>query len=165
MKKAFLIIAPLSIFILSCTTETQQKDKENIELISKYVKAVETMDFKAMDEYLADDYVGYGPSFGDTIYKTQAIKNWKYNVENLYKSLHYNRAKIAPVTISEGDNMGEWVGFWSELKIVYRDSSEVTIWANSDYLVENGKIKRSFTFYNEADALRQLGYKMVPAED
>jgi hypothetical protein len=37
----------------------------------------------------------------------------------------------------------------------------VNIWANTNYLIENGKIIRSITFYNEADALRQLGYKIV----
>jgi ketosteroid isomerase-like protein len=163
MKKIFFIIISLPILFLSCTSGTQQQDKENVELITKYVKAVESKDFKAMEEFLADDYIGLGPSFGDTIYKKDAIENWKYNVENLYETLHYNRAKLAPVSITEGDFKGQWVGFWSELHIVYKDSSDVTIWANSDYLVENGKIKRSLTFYNEADALRQLGYKIVPA--
>jgi ketosteroid isomerase-like protein len=165
MKKIFLIIISLPILFLSCTSGTQQQDKENVELVRNYVKAVENMDFGAMENYLADDYMGMGPSFGDTIYKKQAIENWKDNVENLYTSIHYNREKLAPVSITEGENQGQWVGCWAELKIVYKDSSEVTIWANTDYLVENGKIKRSLTFYNEADALRQLGYKIVPAEE
>jgi ketosteroid isomerase-like protein len=167
MKKLILFFA-ISVSLVACTSSTssnEQKDKENLELVSKYVKAVEAMDFAAMENYLADDYVGYGPSFGDTIYKKQAIENWKSNVENLYESIRYNRQKMAPVTIADGNNKGEWVGVWAELKIVYKnDGGEVTIWANSDYLVENGKIKSSFTFYNEADALRQLGYKLVPAD-
>lgn len=165
MKTIILITVLLPVFFLSCTSGSQQKDTENVELVSKYIKAVETMDFDAMDKYLSDDYMGLGPSFGDTIYKKQAIENWKSNVENLYESIHYNREKLAPVTITDGDNKGQWVGCWAELKIVYKNGGgEVTIWANSDYLVENGKIKKSLTFYNEADALRQLGYKIVPAE-
>jgi hypothetical protein len=167
MKK-LIIFFVISISLVACTSSStnEQKDKENLEIVSKYVKAVETMDFAAMENYLAGDYEGYGPSFGDTIYKKQAIENWKSNVENLYESIHYNREKMAPVTIADGNNKGEWVSFWAELKIIYKnDGGEVTIWANSDYLVENGKIKRSFTFYNEADALRQLGYKIVPADE
>jgi hypothetical protein len=35
----------------------------------------------------------------------------------------------------------------------------------TNYLYENGKIIRSLIFYNEADVLRQLGYKFVPAEE
>jgi hypothetical protein len=42
---------------------------------------------------------------------------------------------------------------------------EATIWANTNYLVKNGKIVRSLTFYNEADVLRQIGYKIVPDGD
>lgn len=161
-KLIFLFVLP--VWLVACTSSTEKVDKENVELITKYVKAVESKDYEAMKEFLADDYVGLGPSFGDTIYKKEAIENWKNNVENLYETLHYNRAKIAPVSITEGEFKGQWVGFWSELHIVYKDKSEVTIWANSDYFIENGKIKRSLTFYNEADALRQLGYKIVPAE-
>lgn len=166
MKNLIFFLA-ISISMMACSTSSNKElDKANLALISKYVKAVEDMDYEAMDEYLADDYVGYGPSFGDTIYKKQAIENWKNNVETLYESIHYNREKMAPVSVADGDNKGEWVGFWGELNIVYKnDVGQVTIWANSDYLVENGKIKKSFTFYNEADALRQLGYKMVPADE
>ena len=164
MKK-LIMLATLPVWLMACTPATEKVDQENVELITKYVKAVENRDFEAMNEFLADDYIGLGPSFGDTTYKEQAIENWKYNVENLYESLHYNRAKIAPVNIKDGDYKGQWVGFWSELKIVFKNGQgEVTIWANSDYLVENGKIKRSLTFYNEADALRQLGYVIVPVE-
>jgi hypothetical protein len=32
-------------------------------------------------------------------------------------------------------------------------------------MIENGKIVRSLTLYNEADALRQLGYQMVSVEE
>jgi len=48
------------------------------------------------------------------------------------------------------------------MNTVFKDGvGSVTVWANSNYLVENGKIKRSITFYNEADVLRQLGYVMA----
>ncbi len=162
--KTTILITIFGLGLVSCSNPNAARDKENLALVNNYVRAVESMDFEAMDKYLADDYIGYGPSYGDTIYKKQALESWKYNVENLYKSIRYTREKMAPVTIQEGGNKGEWVGVWSELKIVYKSGSEVAIWANSDYLVENGKIKRSFTFYNEADALRQLGYIIVPAD-
>jgi hypothetical protein len=83
-------------------------------------------------------------------------------VTNLYKKIHYNRSKSAAVYIPDGDAKGNWVGNRAELEIEYQDGNSVTIWANSNYLIENGKIVRSLTFYNEADALRQLGYKIVP---
>jgi len=41
----------------------------------------------------------------------------------------------------------------------------VNAWVNVVYKIENGRIARSRTFYNEADVLRQLNYKMVPKEE
>ncbi|MFD2246451.1 hypothetical protein [Pontibacter ruber] len=116
-----------------------------------------------MSNYLGDNYIGMGPSYGDSIRKEQAVQNWKANATNLYEKIQYNRSRFASVTIPEGDNKGNWVANWAELEIRFKDGKgPVTIWANTNYQVENGKIVKSITFYNEADALRQLGYTFTP---
>lgn len=157
-----VMIALISVVLLACDSQQEKIKQQNIDLVKNYIEAVERMDFGAMEEYLADDYLGMGPSYGDSIRKTEAVENWKSNVENLYESIQYTRSRFAAVTIPEGDNQGDWVANWAELAITYKGGGKVIIWANSDYLIRNGKIARSFTFYNEADALRQLGYKIVP---
>ena len=164
MKKIIILVGIVSISLSACTSSENQT--ENIDLIKNYVQAVENMDFDAMENYLADDYLGMGPSYGDSIGKAQAVENWKLNVENLYEKIHYNRSRFAAVNIPDGDNKGNWIANWAELTIEYKnDGGSVTLWANSNYLVENGKIVKSITFYNEADALRQLGYTFVaPSE-
>jgi hypothetical protein len=163
MKNMVLFIAIITC-LAACTSHVEKKHNENIDLVKSYVKSVEDMDFEAMEKFLDDNYLGMGPSHGDSISKMEAVESWKYNVENLYERIHYIRSKFASVTIPEGDNKGEWVANWAELNIVYKNGrGSVTILANTNYLIENGKIARSITFYNEADALRQLGYKMVPA--
>jgi len=165
MKNLILLVA-MGICLAACTSTSEKQKTENIDLVKSYVKAVEDLDFDAMDKFLADNYLGMGPSYGDSIGKTDAIENWKSHINNLYESIHYNRSRFAAVTIPDGDNKGEWVGSWAELTIVYKDNrGTVTIWANTNYLIENGKIARTITFYNEADALRQLGYKIVPPGD
>jgi uncharacterized protein YacL (UPF0231 family) len=117
-----------------------------------------------MGDMLDVNYIGVGPSFGDSIGRHEAVANWQWSVENLYEKITYNRSRFAAVTIPDGDNQGEWVANWAELTITFKDGESVTILANSNYLVENGKIKRSLTFYNEADVMRQLGFVMVPEE-
>lgn len=160
MKYIFLsLIAGTLMF--SCVSSDSKLDADHVALVNNYIAAVEAMDYNGMDQFLADDYIGLGPSFGDTIYKAQAIENWKANVTNLYKKIHYNRSKTAPVYIADGELKGHWVGNWAELQIEYHDGSQVTIWANTNYLIRDNKIVRSLTFYNEADALRQLGYQIV----
>jgi hypothetical protein len=161
--KYLILIALTSICLAACRSTSEKRHTENIGLVKSYVRSVEEMDFNAMETYLADNYIGIGPSYGDSIGKKDAVASWKENVTNLYEKIHYNRSKFIAVTIHEGDNKGEWVASWAELSISYKNGGSVTIWANTNYLIENGKIVKSLTFYNEADALRQLGYKIVPA--
>ncbi|RLD73893.1 MAG: hypothetical protein DRJ10_17355 [Bacteroidetes bacterium] len=157
-----LIFALLvSSLVISCSS-TDKTAEKNLLLVEKYVKGVENMDYEIMDDLLADNYLGLGPSFGDSINKVQAIESWKQNVENLYEKIEYFRSRNNAVTITTGDNQGEWVSNWAELKITYKgDKGSVMIWSNSIYLIENNKIIKSYTFYNEADALRQLGYVFI----
>ena len=78
------------------------------------------------------------------------------------KKIKYNSSRNTSETIPDGHNKGEWVSNWSELHIVYKnDKGAVTIWANTIYEIENNKIVKSYTFYNEADVLRQLGYVFI----
>ena len=119
-----------------------------------------------MESILADNYIGHGPSVNDSIGKTQTLKNWKNNIETLYESIDYNKSRNIAVIVDSGENKGEWVSNWAELKIVYKkDKKEVIIWANTVYKIEQGKIVKSFTFYNEADVLEQLGYVFINPED
>ena len=160
MKKIGLILV-LLIVLSSCNT-IDKTSEHNKVLIEKYVQAVENNDTATMESLLAENYEGFGPSVNDNIDKKGAIKNWKENVENLYESIHYSKSRVIAVNVPDGENKGEWVSNWAELKIVYKkDKKEVTIWANTVYQVENNKIIKSYTFYNEADVLEQLGYVFI----
>ena len=160
MKK--IVFATLLLTIMISCSSTDNKAKSNTALIEKYVQAVEDNDAATMESLMDDNYWGFGPSVGDSINKTGAIENWKNNVENLYESITYNKSKNISVNISDGDNKGEWVSNWAELNIVYKkDKKSVIIWANTIYQIKNNKIVKSYTFYNEADVLEQLGYVFV----
>ncbi|NPA35510.1 MAG: hypothetical protein GXO47_01555 [Chlorobi bacterium] len=162
----YLILLSFPILFLSACNTSDITAKKNIALVEKYITAVENMNYDIMDSLLADNYTGYGPSYGDSIDKQQALVNWKFNVENLYESINYNKSRNVAVVIPDGPNKGEWISNWGELHIVYKNNiGEVTLWANTTYLIKNGKIVKSYTFYNEADALRQLGYIFVKPEE
>jgi limonene-1,2-epoxide hydrolase len=154
MKYVILILMVSTVF--ACNSSNHS---ENISIVEKYVKSVENLDYTNMESILADNYRGYGPSAEDSIGKIAALENWKNNVENLYQKIEYTRSQFAGVTIKDGLEKGDWIANWAELTIEYKDGKgTVKIWANSNYMVENGKIVKSITFYNEADVLRQLGY-------
>lgn len=165
MNKLIYLLCFLSFAICSCTSMNDNSEA-NLALIENYIKAVENLDHDAMASSLADNYIGIGPSYGDSIGKTQAIENWIQNVDNLYEKIEYKRSKNAAIKIVSGDNQGDWIANWAELSITYKDErAGVKIWANSIYQIENNKIVKSYTFYNEADALRQLGYVFINPND
>jgi ketosteroid isomerase-like protein len=164
MKRLFLLAA-ISLGLFSCTPSGGNQDKDSIDLVKNYIKAVEARDYEAMSKCLDDNYLGMGPSFGDSVRKEEAVAHWKAYSTNLYEKIEYTRSRFANVTIPEGDNKGTWVANWAELTIRYKNGKgPITIWANTNYQIENGKIIKSITFYNEADALRQLGYQLVAPE-
>lgn len=164
MKKLFFILV-IIVVAASCSVQND-KSEANLALVEKYVDAVENLDYSFMETALDDNYMGYGPSHTDSIGKELAIANWKNNIENLYKSVTYNKSRNLANFISEGPNAGEWVSNWAELIIVFKeDEKKVTIWANTIYKIENNKIVKSYTFYNEADVLEQLGYVFINPND
>jgi len=160
-----IILLTVMALVMSCSNQDNSNIK-NEELVKKYVAAVEQNDTAAMETLLADNYIGLGPSVNDSIGKFDAIENWKENIDNLYESIRYSKSRILSVNVPDGENKGEWVSNWAELKIMYKkDNKEVTVWTNTVYKMENNKIIKSFTFYNEADVLEQLGYVFINPND
>ena len=158
---SFLIL--IIWFFSTCSVNNKAED---VALIEKYVLAVESKDYSTMEALLDENYRGYGPSHSDSSNKKAALEAWKYNIENLYESISYERSQIIALNVPSGPNKGEWVANWAELKIVYKDGSgPAVIWANSNYKIENDKIVKSYTFYNEADALRQLGFLIIHKDE
>ena len=159
--KQFILLLAVCGCLFSCTSSSDKRKSDNLAIAKRYMEAVETNNVAAMDSLLADNYMGYGPSFGDSVNKADALANWKYTAENLYESVKYTRYQNIAVTTKEEDEAapGDWVSNWAYLTIKYKDGrGPVNLMVNAVYKIENGKIVRSLSFYNEADALRQLGY-------
>ena len=160
-----ILLAAIGTFLCSCASDSSKREAESLAVAKKYMEAVETGNVAEMDSLLADNYMGYGPSVGDSVNKADAMANWKHITANLYESVKYTRHENLAVTVKEGGQTdpGDWVTNWAYLTIKYKDGrGPVNVWVNSTYKIENGKIARSRSFYNEADVLRQLGYTIQP---
>ena len=162
MKQLFIAIFSF-LFLLSCTNTNTGINTDNISVVERYATAVQSKNVDSMEALLSDDYMGYGPSFSDSINKADAIKNWKYLVANLYDSIKYTRSINMAAKITDGPHPGDYVTSWSSVSITYKNGKgPVNLLVNVVYRIENGKITLSRTFYDEADAMRQLGYQFVP---
>jgi hypothetical protein len=164
--KQLIVFSLISLSLFACTSTADKKEKANLAIAQKYMEAVETSNVLLMDSLLADNYMGYGPSVIDSTNKEEAISSWEFNTENLYESIEYTRHTELAVTIKEGRAKGDWVLNWALLTIKYKDGrGPVQVWVNIVYLIENGKIAMSRTFYNEADVLRQLNFTIVSPQE
>jgi len=164
--KQLIVLSLISLSLFACTSSADKKEEANLAIAQKYMEAVETKNVELMDSLLADNYMGYGPSVSDSTNKEEAVSGWKFNAENLYESIEYTHHQEIATTVKEGRAKGDWVLNWAFLTIKYKDGrGPVNLWVNVVYVIENGKIKMSRTFYNEADVLRQLNYTIDPPEE
>ena len=67
--KQLIVLAIISLSLFACTSSADKKEKANLAIAQKYMKAVETKNVALMDSLLADNYMGYGPSVGDSTNK------------------------------------------------------------------------------------------------
>ena len=160
------LIPPILIgsifFVVGCQAPAGS-DGKNLAIVQQYVDAVKNNDLDAMGALLSDNYLGLGPSVGDSTNKQLALESWQYNSENVYESISYDMMQLLEVSVPDGPAKGEWVANWSLVTIMYKDGrGPVSLWVNVVYKVEDGKIARSRTFYNEADVYSQLGYRLFP---
>jgi len=163
--KSLIIVLLTSVFLIGCNI-SQKNTEKNALLIEEYVKAVETENYSLMSSLLDDNYMGYGPSINDSLTKVEALANWRANSDQLYEKINYQESRNIGINITTGKNQGEWVSTWAQLEITYKgERGSVVIWANTIYLIENSKILKSYTFYNEADVLKQLGYVFINPND
>lgn len=152
------------VFLMPGCTQTGTGNTEaSIAVVKNYLEAVDNNDYDLMESLLADDYLGLGPSLDDSTNKELALASWKWNTENLYEDVQYERTQTLATTIKDGSLAGEWAFNWAHVTIKYKDGrGPVSLMVNAVYKIEDGKIARSRTFYNEADVYRQLGYRVFP---
>lgn len=155
----------LLLLLISCSQGAKDSNtgQSNIDVVKRYLEAANNKDVNAMGSLLADNFVGYGPSYSDSIDKQSALKNWAVISQDYYDEIHISDPMMIAASSEGGANPGDWVSAWSQVRLTYKDTARrpVTIYANVIYRVENGKISMLRRFYNEADIQRQSGFTPI----
>lgn len=161
MRALFVLVGLM--YVVAACTQSNDSGEASIAVVKKYLEAVDNKDYDLMASLLADEYLGLGPSLDDSTSKELALESWKWNNENLYESVTYDRTQLFASSIKEGPYSGEYAYNWAEVTITYKDGSgPVNLLMNAIYKIENGKVARTRTFYNEAEVWEQLGYRLFP---
>lgn len=169
-----LIILSMILWIAACDqppseptgpSEAEALAEANTDLVYGYLDAIASGDLDAMANVLSDEFIGFGPNFGDSATKVQVLENWTTNWDSVFIYIDYERIATSTESISEGRNMGDWVMDWANITVNYKDSTSATFMFHGVFRVKDNRINRSASFYNVADILTQRGYQIVPPSD
>lgn len=158
MKKltipAILIIV---IGLVSCNKSNDSQNavgEKNKAIADKFLQAQKIGDITTMSELLTDDYIDYGPVLDDSATKAQFLASEKKMFEETFNPFEYERIAIVA--------LDDWVFDWGILTANFKSGSKAKIKYHYVLRLKGGKINLTSSFFNEADYMRQLGYKLVP---
>ena len=141
--------------------EQCELNKQNIELVKKFLKASENEDIEAWKEVMADGAVWYGPRYEqyDTVDADfwEGIKGWFKSID----SVEFDVVEILAHNIEEGDLAGDWVLLWCfESWYSLEAEKKVTVFWHAPMRIEEGKINWVTSMWNQWDLYKQLGAKL-----
>lgn len=133
--------------------------EEDIKVVTDYVNAITNNNMAVVESLLADDYVGSGPSNGDTQTKAELIESWKEahkvrtNENNEYV---YNTFRVL-----EGDLKGDWVSVWGTYTFT-ENGKDISLPYQFTAHVKDKKIQKSVIYYDNLAVIKAMGYEITP---
>lgn len=153
------ILCLLSFIAFFACDVPEKMESSNILVVESFIKALENKDLSSLDSLTHERFYIVGPSVGDTIYKKDWLEEWQISRKNIVESVDFKGSTISQLQIPSRTEMGDWIGEWSVVEIKYFNVDEpVQLFANTNYLVVDGKLAKGLAFYNAADINNQLGY-------
>jgi len=162
MKK--MIFPAILLVALASCNKSNTVGEQNKALVQKYVEAIVNGDTSNLESFLADKFMGYGPATKDSSNRQQEIDSFKKNWRDSWSSVKFDRAAIVAFTLPPGEkNPGDWVADWATIAVNYKNgTSPVTFNWHGVSRVKDGKIERTFAFYDVNDILVQQGFTVTP---
>ena len=144
------------------TSVPDNKD-EMIQKVEAFVNAGFKGDTESMKAIMSDDYYQFPPGTGeDSLSRDEALEDWKGLSEG-WENLSWKGIS----TCVRDENSGNTVVFlWGQAGGKQKTSGkDVSFMNHGVYVFKEGKIFRVYSYYDTATLGRQLGMKMVPAEE
>src|SRR6476469_3165778 len=69
VMKQLLTFLCFILFLISCSSKNSGVNNDTIAVVERYEQAVQSKNADSMAALLSDDYMGYGPSFTDSLNK------------------------------------------------------------------------------------------------
>jgi ketosteroid isomerase-like protein len=135
---------------------TAEKD---MKTVGDYVNALTAGDLKKAKSMLDKTYMSYGPTATDSSTVEQEMKSWEQN----YKTQSDRKVGFITQTfkVTTGPQKGSWVSLWGNYTFT-TDGKTITFPFQLTASVSNGKITKSFIYFERLSILQQLGYTLTP---
>lgn len=139
--------------------------ERDIATVRAYLDALLAADTVAMRNALTEDFLGYFvTSPFDTTTVDENIKNWVEN-NNTRSNQQNTIVASSSLRVNEGDFVGDWVQIWGRYTAVENSVDiEIVVPYFVNIKMQNGKIDRSFTYYDRLAVYQQLGYELKAPE-
>jgi ketosteroid isomerase-like protein len=163
MKKVFLS-SMILLVLLGCAAKGDNINTNNIPVVENYLRAIQDKNVDRLGLLLSDDFRGYGPSVNDSTDKAGAVDKWK-QLFAAYDAIEFVQPVCASGRVDSGSYSGDYVTCWTKVKIATKNGKAINVPMHSAFRIAGGKINLARLLFNEADSMRQLGYRFeAPAQ-
>ncbi|RXJ50615.1 nuclear transport factor 2 family protein [Gelidibacter gilvus] len=134
--------------------------EQDIQVVSSYLDAILNNKMDVLENLLAVDYVGSGPSHGDKESKREQISNWKANHQkrtNQTNEYVYNTFRVL-----SGDLKGDWVSVWGTYSFTENGKNFVLPYQITANVIDDNKIQKSMIYYDNLAMLMAMDYTLSP---
>jgi ketosteroid isomerase-like protein len=133
--------------------------EKDLKTVGDYINALVAGDFATAKSLMADNYKAAGPSPKDSANRDQEITNW---TEGNKTQLDRKTSFVSETfRVLQGDQKGDWVSVWGDYSFTQNGTTVKFPYQYTAHLT-NGKIDRSFVYYDRQYISETLGYKLTP---
>jgi len=138
--------------------ENTNADKD-LKTVSNFINALVAGDFTTAKSLMADNYKASGPSPKDSATRDQEITNWTEG--NKTQTDRKTSFVSETFRVLQGDQKVDWVSVWGDYSFTQNGTTVKFPYQYTAHLTD-GKIDRSFVYYDRQYISETLGYKLVP---
>ncbi len=146
------------------TTLEFENAESALQLVKDYTQGVKDADPDKMGASLAENAIIYGLGNGSDSLTAEDHKAYFTNSFATYTH-ELSQELYLPVKVTDNWNEGEWVLSWGTDNITHKTNGKKSrIPYHTASLVENGKIRAIYYFYDVSNILLTQGFKITPPE-
>ncbi len=164
--KTLAIVLCLCLGQITFAQETSYKEtvtenptaEEDLKVVADYLDALISNKMDKASNFIADTFVGTGPSYQETQTKAELIASWieSHKVRTNQKNDYVRQT----FRVIDGDLKGDWISIWGTYTY-----TEKGVTVNLPYqftaMVDNGKISRSGIYYDRLAISEAMGFELT----